>query len=75
METQTFYIFLSIENQQKENPLGGGPPWIPEQGKSLDHESLLHSNKSYGQLKKKCFNKYLKLSLYHCSNRNVCKII
>jgi len=55
--------------------LDGGPPWIPEQGTSLDHEFLLHSNKRYGHLKKKRCNKYLKLSLNYCSNQNICKII
>jgi len=32
METQVFNIFLSVRNQQKNKPLGSGPPRIPEQG-------------------------------------------
>ena len=39
----------------------------------MGHRPLVHPNKDYGPLKKRC-NKYLKLGLNHLnSNRNVCK--
>jgi len=31
METQVSKSFLSMQNQQKNKPLDGGLPWLPEQ--------------------------------------------
>jgi len=39
----------------------------------LGHGPLVHRNNSYGPLKKKRCNKYLKLGFNHRSNGNVCK--